>query len=358
MPEELAERVLEHFDAQPTLNENQYSFHDKDEGNAVARIATSHPRLAGRALDHLILLLQRSKSARTSTALRCLDSLIAEARPTLEALALTGDDWARDFLAADDVAVIDEKSSDTAFLELSTPRRSVPGYLTVGTRAPSDAVLIRGRAEPDRLIAATEMLKRAADSGLASSDRFDYLLAAQILAPDLNVGSRKALFPLAEQIAIAPPFDPAAGDPLRSDETGAVRARALNVAAALAHDDHQRQRMRGMALSLIRGGESSDEEAVRALDALGPLPDSDIAFLAGMGRYARARAAVAWAGLMLQDPGTRLTYLGPRLAADPDAFVRRSLAKALANPQMATGLAAARDILRDDPMHSIRLLVQ
>lgn len=68
-----------------------------------------------------------------------------------------------------------------------------------------------------------------------------------------------------------------------------------------------------------------------------------------MGWALRSLAAISWAESNSLDAG-----IGQRLAADPDARVRRALAGALSRTEPDERTAAARQKLQNDPRHSVR----
>ena len=64
-----ADEVLDHFEKQPPVEANHYRYHDEDEATTFAKIASTHSQLTTRAITHLVALLGRSESARTSTTI-------------------------------------------------------------------------------------------------------------------------------------------------------------------------------------------------------------------------------------------------------------------------------------------------
>ncbi|RAO15034.1 hypothetical protein GUI43_02014 [Micromonospora noduli] len=353
-----AETVLSHFERQPKVEVNHYRLHDEDEAAAVARIAINQPALSQRAIPHLAALLARSQSSRNQAAQEAIDHHIEIAKPHLAELAVEDDGWAQETLAYHDPEANPPEVVEQALTRLTNPLSHQPGVYSTGTTAVGDSLLVRAmppaRLEP----AVAELLRRADDPHVGSSDRGEYLIAASNLAHHLEGADRDKHFAVALRCASAPTssehdeLDQRFGHRLgflriiNPDHDS--RDRALFLAACLATDDARRAAVRSQAYALLGAGENSDYWPTRALQQLGDALKDDVGFLVAQGWALRSFAAILWArhGSPPQ--------AGARLAADNDVRVRRAFAKALASVEVAGYQSYARDRLAQDPCHSVR----
>lgn len=129
------------------------------------------------------------------------------------------------------------------------------------------------------------------------------------------------------------------------------QAKALYLAACLADDETQRSTIKQHVYVLLGFGDPSDYWPTRVLKRLGSSLTDDLGFLAGQGWALRSLAANLWAEHPVPE------HLGRRLATDEDSRVRRALAKALAETGPTPAQAEARDLLIEDPAHSVRSLL-
>ncbi|MFI1518796.1 hypothetical protein [Kitasatospora cineracea] len=353
-----ATKVLHHFEKQAPVEAHRYRYHDKDEATAVAKIANTHPQLATRATGHLVTLLGRSEPARTSTTIGAIESNLPVAHDALATLAATDNRWAREMLAFHDTEEVDPADAAKALNRLTTPLHHVNGVYSVGTGAISDSIFVRDLPAADIDAAVAELLQRADDPHVGSSDRGQYLIAASNLAPHITRAKRDDYFTAAVRLATSPnPSDHDRINERFAHKLGAFRVndttrdacgQATVLAAALAANEAQRSEARRLAYSLL--GTSSDYWPTRALQHLGDTLNDDLAFLACQGWAVRSLAAALW-----PEHGNP-AHLGTRLAADPDARVRRTLARALSQ-QPASTHAAVRKQLAKDPAYSVRAVL-
>lgn len=351
----VATAALTHFEAQPLVEANHYRYHDDDEALAVARIALQHPSLAPRAIAHLVPLLGRAQGARSETAHEAISRYEELAHENLTTLAEAGNDWAQETLALADPTDVAPSVAADALTRLTTPLTLVKGVYSVGTRAVGDSLLICHLSPESIDTAVTELLVRADHPHISSSDRGDYLVAANNLAPYLGEAQRAAHFEIAMRLATDP--TPSEHDSLNERYThklGGVRmngmprgsrGQALALAATLASSEAQREEVRRASYSLL--GEKADYWPTIALQRLGDTMKDDLAFLATQGWAIRSFAAMQWA--KHGEP----KHLGERLAQDPDVRVRRTLARALTQQPEDTS-ADIRDMLASDPAYSVR----
>ena len=339
-----ADAVLTHFEKQSPVEENHYRYHDKDEALAVGKIALSRRSLAARAVPHLVTLLGRSQAARNDKTLDAIHENRALAHNTLAALAEAGNQWAVETLSFEDLDDVDPTAAEQALIRLTTPLQHVNGVYSLGTGAVGDSLLIRHLPLNSVQAAVSELLVRAEDPHIGSSDRGDYLLAASNLAPHLDETTRGTH--CATALRLATSTTPSEHDDLDAQFTHRLgglgfigtprdsRGQAVLLASVLATNEAQRNEVRRVAYALL--GEESDYWPTRALQRLGETVKDDLAFLASQGWAIRSFAARLWA--KCGEP----SHLGKRLAADPDVRVRRALARALSE-QPETSHPAVRE---------------
>ncbi|MEH0424533.1 hypothetical protein, partial [Streptomyces sp. B21-083] len=266
-----------------------------------------------------------------------------------------GNPWASEMLSFEDPKDIDASVAAEALARLTTPLNHANGVYSVGTNAIGDSLLVRhlssGAIDP----AVIELLARADDPHVCSSDRGEYLLAAANLSPHIDDSKQGEYFEAAIRLATSP--TPSDHDKLNGQfmhKLGGFRingtprdsrGQAVMLAAMLATDTAQRNWVRRLVYSLL--GEESDYWPTRALQRLGDTVKDDLAFLASQGWAIRSLAATLWV-----DHGEP-EHLGRRLAADPDVRVRRALARAL-NQRTDTSYPSVREQLAADPAYSVR----
>lgn len=350
-----ASKALSHFEQQQPVKENHYRYHDKDEAIVVAKIALTHPPLAAHAVPHLASLLGRSQESRTSVTLDAIDKNRPLAHETLTALADTGNNWASETLSFEEPEELDANVTAKALARLTTPLVHTDGVYSVGTNAIGDSLLVRHMPADAVDKAMGELLARADDPHLGSSDRGEYLVAAANLSHHTDESKRPKFFETAVRLATSP--TPSDHDKLNEQFTHKLggfrmngtprdsRGQAVLLAATLTDDDNQRASVRRLAYSLL--GEESDYWPTRALQHLGDTVRDDLAFLTSQGWAIRSLAATLW--VEFADPA----HLGDRLAVDPDVRVRRALARALTQ-QPETSHSTVREQLANDPAYSVR----
>lgn len=355
LTEAQADIVLRHFEKQPHVEKNHYRYHDEDEAVVVAQIAIAHAPLAGRAITHLVPLLGRSQGARNSRTLDAIDKNQTLAHDALTDLAKAGNHWAREMLAFDGSTEPDPKVAAEALTRLTTPLEHREGVYSEGTNAIGDSLLVRHLPSASIHAAMDELLTRADDPHVGSSDRGAYLIAAANLAPHTDQSKRDEYFGIAVRLVTSPSgsihdkldeqYTHKLGAIRTNGERRESRGQALHLAAMLAADAAQCEGVRRLAYSLL--GENSDYWPTRALERLGDTVNDDLAFLASQGWAIRRLAANMW--VTHPEP----EHLGNKLAGDPDVRVRRALAHALSqNPAMAYPTVYQQ--LLTDPAHSVR----
>jgi|CXWK01.1.fsa_nt_gi hypothetical protein len=350
-----ANDVLSHFERQPALEKDYHRYHDEDEAEVVAKIVATHASLAERGIPHLVALLNHSQRARNSTAFDAIEQHRLLTRAALVPLANAGSLWAREMLSVDDPTLLNDTDAVGALTRLTTPLKHAVGVYSRGTNAIGDSFLVRHLSPTAIDPALAELLARADDPHVSSSDRGQYLIAAANLSPHIDQAKRKDYFAAAVRLATSPTpsehdnfneqFTHKLGGFRMSGTPRESRGQALVLAASLAVDAPQREHVRRLAYSLL--GEESDYWPTRTLQQLGDTVKDDLAFLASQGWAIRCLAATLWAGH--GEPA----HLGNRLAADPDVRVRRALASAL-NGAADSAYSAVREQLEGDPAHSVR----
>ncbi|MFI5923272.1 hypothetical protein ACIA8M_32720 [Streptomyces anulatus] len=355
LDENRASAILIHFEKQSPVEKNHYRYHDEDEAVAVAKVALTHIPLSARAISHLVALLGRSQAARNSITLGAIEKNRHLAQVALTSLAVAGNRWASEMLSFEGVKDLDANATQQALARLTTPLKHAAGVYSTGTNAIGDSFLIRHHA-PDVIdVAVGELLSRADDPHVGSADRGDYLIAASHLIPHLGGSNREEYFEAAVRMATSPQSSEhdKIDDQFRHKLGGFridgrprdSRGQAVVLAATLASDPEQRDRVRTLVYSLL--GEESDFWPTRALQQLGDTVKGDLSFLAGQGWAIRSLAAILW--VEHGEP----PHLGLRLAVDSDVRVRRAFAGALSRKGDSSH-AAVFEELAADPAYSVR----
>lgn len=356
-----AEFVLDHFERQPPVKPNHYRYHDEDEATAVAHIVLTQPLLVQRALRHLIPLLARAESVRNSTTARAVDSHIGMAREYLEKLSTTGNGWAREVIASHYPTVTPPTVEQEALKRLTTPLIHKEGVFTTGTNAVRDSTLIRGMSSTLLEPAVAELIARANDPYVGSSDRNDYLLAASNIASVLDEAHREKHFAAALRAAISlPPSKHDEEEEKFKHQLGAIRIsnperdsrdRAVFLAACLATSAAQRAEVKHQVYALLGAGRESDYWLTRTFQELGEALKDDLGFLVSQGWGFRSLAGILWAEYGGQE------HIGVRLSGDPDVRVRRALAGSLAKSAKSESQDRVREQLAHDCCYSVRNLL-
>lgn len=358
LPPDVAEIVLQHFEAQSPVAENHYRFHDDDEAVAVAGIASTQPTLIARATKHLVPLLSRSQSARRTAASNFIDDNITVAQPMLEVHSSDPDRWASSVLERHGLATPEPSTVSQAIERLTAPPHHVTGVYTRGTGAVADSLLVR--AAPDNMVerAFDGLMLHARAAHVGAADRAQYLLAAASLVDRLK--DPAAWFDRALQCAIAP--TPSELDALEQQMTHPLgtfrmarvqtsRPQAVYLASLLASRSEQRSAVKEAAMQLIDAAEG-DYWVTRALQRHPDLLVDEVGYLIGQGWALRSLAAIAWCTAVAKP-----IHLGLRLAKDPDPRVRRSLATELARASRDDISDNVRAALAQDPCFSVRRLL-
>jgi hypothetical protein len=247
---------------------------------------------------------------------------------------------------------------EKAAQHLTAPLSSGPGHYSMGTGAVGHSVIAAGLPARRRAQLIEEQLKRARSPYESACNRSSYLLAAANLASELHADDVERLLPAALAEAVDPPESEADavtaqfGHPLsafRVTGNHDSRPAAAFLAARLARTPQQRDQARTTALALIGADGDADYHVTQALRVLKDDLERDVPLLMGLGWALRSLAAISWAQSNSLDP-----RFGQRLAADPDARVRRALADAPSRTEPDGRTATAREKLRTDPRHSVR----
>lgn len=365
LTEAQADRALAFFEAQGPVEPGHYRYHDDDEAEATAAILSHHPALADRALAHLVALLARADGSRKGRTVDPVTDRIDQARPLLTKVADEGNAWARELLAAENPSQVDEGVAKEALLRLTTPLEHMPGVIHggIGGAAISDSILIGGLSGTAQQAALAQLMERADDPNILSSDRSSYLVAAANLASHVDPDARGEYIETALNLVVAPTpslADLASGGfshplgAMRMALSNNSRGQAAFLAASLAAEADQKVRVRDAAFTLVGDDSVSEYWVTRALQRLGDALAGDVGFLSGQGWALKSLAAILWAKSPTPAP------VGYRLATDADVRVRRALAAALAGQpvdetsdegKLPRQVAA---VLTKDPCHSVR----
>lgn len=334
--DEQADRALTYFEGQGPVEPNHYRHHDDDEAAAVAAMVTHHPALEARALRHLIALLARAQGSRTVATVTVVYERLESARVQLTELARSGDTWATGVLAAEDATRVDADLAQDALGRLTTALKHAPGAYAGGGGGASitDSILIGNLPVPDKEAALAQLLERADDPRVFSSDRASYLRAASNLAPAIESPARANYLDEALRLVLKP--TPSTADEVTGSSShplgifrmplaNSSRGEAVFLAAALAREPLERERVRDAAFSLVGDEAASEYWVTRALQRLGDALVGDVGFLSGQGTALKSLAGILWSKNPAPAP------VGLRLAADEDPEVRRALARALAD---------------------------
>ncbi|WP_143227158.1 hypothetical protein [Actinomyces naeslundii] len=379
LTDEQAEKLLTYFEDQPPVEPNHYRYYDEDEARAVAGILTTHPELSHRALTHLVGLLSRSESSRTSQTQEAITDRIAQARPLLQELAEADNIWARELLESEEPEKASVAQIQEARARLEEPLVHTPCVLTIGSGSGSvsDSALVRILPACHQEAALGQLLERGSDRNVSALDRASYLIAASNLRPPTSRGKRVEFLDRALALVLSPPESVAdALDASFSHPLGAVRinrrldtrGEAAHLAATLARTRQDKERVRTAVFGLIGDESVSELWVARALERLGDTMAPDVGFLSGQNWALRSFSAILWSKTTEPEP------VGCRLAADTDVRVRRVLARYLVQNQddedagililSSSGASAAarrRDaraavlsLLLEDPCFSVR----
>ena len=303
--QEQGEAVLSHFRSQPNLEPNYYRHHDDDEAVTVAKIAMVFPDLRVRAIEHLISILGRSHTSRKKIAVETIYKFRDAARPSLERLAKTENQWAQDTLVAFYEAEPSAERTEEAFQRLTEPLDFSEVAYSVGTNVQKDSLFVSDLHPERRAIVINELLNRAENSQVSSIDRGDYILAIAELVEGLDKSKRRKYYERAFALGNTPivnEIETVSSHPLGSfmhqgfSSPIGQQAEGLYLAARLADCDDQRTDVKKRIYELFGQDESSSYRLGRALQRLGESDflNDDIGFLAGQDWGARSLAAILW----------------------------------------------------------------
>lgn len=321
------------------------------------------PDLRVRAIEHLISILGRSQTSRKKTAAETIYNFRDAARPSLERLAKTENQWAQDTLVALYEAEPSAERTEEAFQRLTKPLDFSEVAYSVGTNVQKDSLFVSDLHPERRAIVINELLNRAESNQVSSIDRKDYLLAASDLVEGLEELKRQEYYNRAFTLGNTPivnEIEAVSSHPLGSfirqgfSSPIGQQAEGLYLAACLADRDDQRIDVKKRIYELFGQDENSSYRLVRALQCLGESDflNDDIGFLAGQDWGARSLAAILW----VKHPNP--VYVGYRLAHDPDVRVRQSFAGALAGCEETPEHVEVRELLSQDPHYSVRKSLQ
>lgn len=351
-----AKLLLEHLEPLVDVEPGHYRFTDDAHGDALSGIAAARAELRQPALVQLARLFLRSDH---SVPRLGRDLLVRHYETIAHVMQPAADDG---LLAAATIqalavpAQMTAAAREEAALRLAAPTSNTQGVYSIGTGAGRDSV-IAADLPPDRRARLVEhQLDSVASPHEPGPNRREYLLAAANLAIGLSTEDAERLFPRALAAATTPSISEADSvlaeftHPLsaaRVTVDGRSRGAAALLAARLAATRDQRAAARAAALSLI-GRERDDVDVTRALQVLQDDLTEIVALLSTMSWSLRCLAAIAWA----KDPSNG--PIGERLATDPDARVRRTLAEALSAATPDARTDDVREQLAADPRHSVR----
>ena len=238
-----------------------------------------------------------------------------------------------------------------------------PGVQHIGTNLTTDAALVSVLDLIKRETFVREMMARASDKQEPSMNRGEALLAATQLIDDLEPATKSEIFEITIGFAqgeydhgVTNPFE-ISNDPLSRFRINiglhSLRPMGLRCAACCAITAEQIDKVRDLAIDLLSSGDHKVSSYVA--EALLELPSGLTAETVELlstyrDEWIRAVAAVEWGKSIELELST-----GQRLAKDPSALVRRSLAMAL---QDRPEHLPVREVLQNDPRRSIRSIVR
>lgn len=368
---EQAARALDQLEAHIEREPNQYRHNDEDHVGTVVAIAASHPELAERTSRHLARVFdQRGHFAEQARVAVCrnLDHLPDALVERLTQLATEGDHTAQLTLLAYDTAhpALLEAARTRVAAEMAR-QDPTPGQFSFGTSLPRAGSLARILDPTEQADFAAFCITFAEDDRWPESNRSEAVQAMRPIARELAEPQRHDICHRCLQLTITPGANALDAEmmgslhPLstaRIDlDYGSLPREALQTAALLANTGDDAKLVARRAVQMLLQDERDVYAAAHALNAL-EFDDVDVdPHLLAMHRVTWARQAAAACFSRRPDLAPEL---GPALARDPDARVRRALAGGLAllrqrDPELAARLA---DALRHDARWSIRRLVE
>ncbi|MEV4816161.1 hypothetical protein [Micromonospora tulbaghiae] len=358
-----ARRLLNHLRPLAPRSTDSYRHTDDAHAAACARIAMTFPELRDDALDQLVQLIE----GETHDALRHAQPVIRlhgeHIRPQLTRLADAGNHIAAQLL----LLLAEQHDPDeqqlararSAARRLAAPSTNTANDISFGTPAVSDSLLARLLPAEERITLIHAQLDLVRAPYELVWDRRDYLIAASNLAEGLSPADNDAVF--AEAMILVRDTTPSDADRILQPDalqiqstTIDIRSAALLLAASTARTDDQRELVRRQAFTLLVQQPTAAPFVVDTLHALRPENLGELAtLLATHPEWAiRALGAQAW----VHDIGVD-DDLGPTLAHDSDARVRRALAQGLAGQPVTPRIRPVYDILVGDVRYSVRRLL-
>ena len=370
--EDQAQQILDHLAPLVARGPNQYRHTDDAHVDALVGVAMAHPTLRQAALNQLLDLLAQGDSVAERVLRRArqlFEDEQATVLPRLRELAAGGSERAARALGL--LGHYDDEQRERGRQALgrwAAPRQRQPGTVSYGTGAVEDSILVRALPAVDRATFAARMLELAEDPEEPGFNRQQFVIGAINAVSDLNEADRAVLFEQAMRLARGE-FTPSRVDqdlpfsnhPLSrfrySVDPGALRPSGLELAARLASTLEEVEAIQEVAVELLRHGDADSIQQVAV--ALSWLPREQLSLdrrlLATHPHPGlRTLAAIRWAQDPASDPA-----LGLALARDPDPRVRRMLAKAISEEDVALPeVEPVRQVLESDPRRSVRRSLQ
>jgi len=360
-----AERLLDILEPLTCVDgPNRYRHTDQSHAIACTGIGRACPQLAERAVDQLLLLLERAGYAVPPDGRDLIVRHFDHSRPQLERQRDAGGIDAGDLLAQAAPDSVAPAAAGTAATALTSPTTSRSGSYEMGTNAVYQSLLARQLPPERRADIIRTQLERCRSSYEAALNRREYLLAAANLTDDLPEAEADEFFGAAIGLVQNPTesevdrVERGLAHPLGAiqvrNNIGDERPAGVFLAARLARAPRQKAAARDVALQLLGATEDGDYWSTRALQVLtDDLTPQVVPLLATLGWPLRSLAAIAWAKSDNLD-----SSLGVSLSRDPDQRVRRALAGALATVPASARTDPARRHLAADPRFSVRSALQ
>jgi hypothetical protein len=354
-----AERLLGFLAPLVAREPDHYRHSDESHVRSCVAIARHFPTLRSAALGQLVSLVETNDSAISAQINRHGRSILADnlglVRQRLERSAHDGNREAIELLAAiepEDSHPGPERlgAAEAAFTRLTAPIVHVPGTYSVGTGAPTDAVVARVLPH-DRLAAAiASQFERAHDPRSPLTNRADYLAAAFNLAMKLPSDQAENFFPTALELThdSGRSEDPLAEFGMPSAD---LRVNAALLCAALARTPGHKKEALRISLRLLAQTDTAGSTVAHILRIVDqPDLQTYLPLLASRREWTlRAYAASKWA-----DGNSPDVELGLALAADGDPRVQHAFARALARAAPSEAVESVRGALAQSPYRSVR----
>jgi hypothetical protein len=356
-----AETVLELLSGAVACKKHHSRPTDENHILIAAGIAHAHAgELRGTAVEQLIGLYERASYEFGDSARRALAANFDQVRGRLLEMTEDSHHDAAAFLAWKDPAETTTEAAQAAAQRLCQPARSGPNRFGVGTGAVNDSLLAASLSEPERINCIEMLFTNAESPWEPATNRDDYLRAASNLVNDLPEEIRQTFFSKALSFASDMPrseadaFQNSMSSPLsamRINDGSDCRPAAVYLAGKLANSAQEKQMVRDGALRLVGVGTDDDYRVTATLQLVQSQLDDSVGLLAQGSWTLRSLAAMLWV-----ESTTLPDELGNALSHDPDARVRRALARALQSSRNHAE-STARTALAQDPRWSVRRLL-